>query len=54
MGHDWDIWYEGRIIGNCQGMTKSAATKLARKLFTGGDKITVTPCPSNPFYKAGK
>ena len=53
-GHDWDIWYSGMIIGNCKAMTKRKATNLARKIYSGGDLITVTPCPSNPFYVAAK
>lgn len=53
-GHDWDIWYSGMIIGNCKAMTKRAATLLARRIYSGGVAITVTPCPSNPFYKAAK
>ena len=51
-GHDWDIWYSGMVIGNCKAMTKRKATNLARKLYTGGDAIIVTPCLSNPFYTA--
>lgn len=54
IGHDWDIWYNGTIIGNCKAMKKAGATKTARAMYSGGDAITVTPCPSNPFYKETK
>lgn len=41
---DFDVWFKGMIIANVQAVDKSAATKKARKLYTGGTAITVTEC----------
>lgn len=41
-GLDYDVWYEGRIVGNVKAYNIKDARAIARKWW--GRKVRVTPC----------
>jgi len=39
---DYDVMYNGKVIGNIQALTDAKALKLARSIYTGGKHGEVT------------